>query len=115
MTTTTKPKNARDVFRRLIPPEVEALCYPESEFKDANDWEQWKMRLWNQMVRNFGRHPGLAPLEQYMLRSAAEHRCIECGDVGSVRVESGGLICVARVTHYFMCQDCDRYWKEKAK
>lgn len=70
---------------------------------DGNEWQQWKARVWNQIAASIQGHPGLAPLEQWMRRSAKEKRCIECGKPGQVREES---IIVACVSHYWMCDEC---------
>lgn len=76
---------------------------------EGNDWEQWKARVWNVMADRFG-HPGLAPLEQWTWRSNRERRCIDCGEPGTVRQESG-LIKV--VSHYWFCDGCAQYWASK--
>ena len=55
---------------------------------------------------------GFDPVCVFHGQRKSQHLCADCGEWVSV---CSGLICVARVTHYFMCQDCDRYWKEKAK
>ena len=62
----------------------------------GNDWEQWRARIWNQMADGFRAYPGLAPLEQWMRRSKKEKRCIECGELGTVKQES---VIVASVDH----------------
>lgn len=72
-------------------------------------WSEWKDAVWTSMEQRFG-YPGLAPLEQYMIRSKKERRCVECGDLGTV--QHGSMI-VKSVSHYFMCADCDLYWKNK--
>jgi hypothetical protein len=76
----------------------------------VTDWYTWKDRIWTSMEARFG-YPGLAPLEQYMLRSAKEQRCVECGDPGTQQQAS---VLVASVKHYWMCDDCDTYWKSRA-
>lgn len=76
---------------------------------EGNDWEQWKARMFNQMVDQFG-SPGFAPLEQYTLRSKKEKRCIECGAAGTVQQKS---ILIKCVSHYWMCDSCDDYWRHK--
>ena len=76
---------------------------------EGNDWEQWRARIWNQIAQMVG-YPGLAPLEQWMRRSRAEKRCIECGAAGTIKHES---IIVKAVNLYWMCDECDAYWQAK--
>ena len=71
-----------------------------------DEWADWRGRIWDSMEARFG-YPGLAPLEQYMLRSRKERRCVECGDPGTARQES---ILIKSVSHYFMCADCDQHY-----
>lgn len=75
----------------------------------GNEWEQWKARMWNTLVDQFG-YPGFTALEQYMRRSKREQRCIECGAPGTVKHTS---YIVAAVPHYWMCQSCHDYWETK--
>ena len=63
-------------------------------------------RLWDQ-----GHIRGLVMFEQRVLRSAKQRECIECGDPGTQKQE---CILVAVVPFYWMCDDCDAYWKAKA-
>lgn len=84
---------------------LEALAMPV----EGNDWEQWKARVWNALVARFG-YPGLAPLEQWIVRSYKERRCVECGAPGTHQHES---VLVKVVPHYWMCDDCHKYWEEK--
>jgi len=70
---------------------------------EGNAWEQWKMRLWNQMVREFHTYPGLAPLEQWMRRSHKERRCLNCGEPGTNEVKS---LLIACVRSYWLCAAC---------
>ncbi len=77
---------------------------------EGNDWQQWRARIWNQIADAFGTYPGLAPLEQWMLRSKRERRCVDCGEPGSVWEQS---VIVASVRHYWLCAGCDRYYREK--
>jgi hypothetical protein len=72
-------------------------------------WAEWREAIWDSMERRFG-YPGLAPLEQYMLRSRKERRCVECGAPGTVEHRSH---IVASVDTYWMCAGCDAYWKAK--
>jgi hypothetical protein len=74
-----------------------------------DDWQAWKDRIWESMEARFG-YPGLAPLEQYMIRSRKEKRCIECGDPGTVEQKS---VLVASVDRYWMCVECDEWWEKK--
>lgn len=76
---------------------------------EGNEWEQWKARIWNAMSARF--YPGLAALEQYMLRSQEEKRCVECGEAGTAKQES---VLIKSVSHYYFCDDCDAYWRNKA-
>lgn len=78
---------------------------------DAQTWQEWSDALWDAMERRYG-YPGLAHLEQKMLRSKREQRCVECGDAGTEQQES---TLIASVSHYWMCADCDSYWREKGK
>ena len=71
----------------------------------ASDWQRWKENIWDQMVRHFHCYPGLAPLEQWILRSNREKRCVECGEPGTVRQES---VLIKVVDHYWMCAECAR-------
>lgn len=82
--------------------------------KPNQTWEEWKDAIWNQMVNMLGVHgnPGLAPLEQYMQRSAYEKRCVECGDPGVVECHSQ---IIASVDVYWMCQECSDYWQERGR
>lgn len=54
---------------------------------------------------------GMVVFEQRVLRSRKLTECIECGDPGTAQQES---ILIKSVPHYFMCDDCDAYWKAKA-
>lgn len=76
---------------------------------EGNEWEQWKARVFNQMVEQFG-NPGLVPLEQHMWRSKRERRCIECGGPPDVEFKS---IIIAVVSHYYMCQSCADWWNKR--
>lgn len=69
---------------------------------DGNDWQQWKARIWNSMADRFG-YPGLAPLEQWMLRSQKEKRCINCGDPTTASTES---VLIKSVRLYYHCPKC---------
>lgn len=101
MTTADVQATQRDLAKRYP-----ALFYQPVE---GNDWEQWRARMWNQMVDQFG-YPGLAPLEQYMKRSHRERRCVECGEPGTVNQVS---VIIPAVADYWMCDACDTYWKER--
>ena len=68
----------------------------------GNDWQRWKIRMDNQMRRQFT-HPGLAPLEQFMIRSQREKRCIDCGEPSTDFQES---ILIKSVKGYYHCTDC---------
>ena len=70
---------------------------------DGNDWEQWRARIWNQLASGLRGYPGLAPLEQWMLRSAKERRCVQCGEPGEVEEDS---VLVASVRRYWLCGSC---------
>jgi len=85
--------------------ERELNCYSPEEIAEGNEWEQWKMRVWNQMARHFGHHPGLAPLEQWMRRSRKERRCIICGEPGVKEVKS---VLIACVPSYWTCAECGK-------
>lgn len=74
------------------------------------EWRQWREAIWNLMEKHLG-YPGLGPLEQYMLRSKREKRCIDCGKPGTMYQQSVLIKCV---DHYWMCDDCDAYWRQKA-
>lgn len=74
------------------------------------EWQTWREGIWNVMVERFNGHPGLAPLEQYMLRSRKEKRCVDCGELGTVEHKS---VIVPSVSHYYMCAECDDYYNEK--
>ena len=76
---------------------------------EGNEWEQWRARIFNQMIHQFG-NPGLAPLEQFMLRSRKEKRCIECGEPGEVSYKS---VIIASVGIYWMCLPCAASWETK--
>lgn len=76
----------------------------------GNEWHQWRAQMWNQMADGLGGYPGLAPLEQWMLRSAKEKRCVECGEPGEVEQTSA---IVASVKTYWLCASCERYFEEK--
>lgn len=77
---------------------------------EGNGWQQWRARIWNQMVRHLHCYPGLAPLEQWMWRSQKEERCIECGAPGTVEQKS---VIVAAVDHYYLCTACDTFYRNK--
>ena len=79
------------------------------------EWQQWHDQLWESMTERFG-YPGLAHLEQLMIRSRREKRCVDCGAAGTSRQTGGGL--VKSVDHYYFCDDCAAYWddvKEQAR
>ena len=78
---------------------------------EGTDWQQWRARMWNQIADRVRGHPRLSPLEQWMLRSRKEQRCVECGEEGTIKCLGSPL--VPSVSHYFMCQECDTYYKEK--
>ena len=80
---------------------------------DLNDWERWKAETWNALTRGLEGYPGLAPLEQYMLRSQRERRCIDCGAPGTVPVERTEASLVKTVAVYYHCDGCAAYWAEK--
>lgn len=73
---------------------------------DGNEWQQWKARIWNQIADMMQGPPGLAPLEQWMRRSAKEKRCVDCGAPGTVKEES---VLIKAVSHYYHCDDCAAY------
>ena len=73
--------------------------------EEGNDWERWKIRMYNQMARQFT-HPGLAPLEQYMIRSQREKRCIDCGDPCSPDRFMDSVL-VKSVKGYYHCAECE--------
>ena len=68
----------------------------------GNSWVRWKIKIDNQMTRQFT-HPGLAPLEQFMIRSQREKRCIDCGEPSTDFQES---ILIKSVKGYYHCPDC---------
>ena len=76
----------------------------------GTDWQQWRARIWNQIADTCHGYPGLDPLEQWMRRSKKGKCCIECGEPGTVKQDS---VIVAAVDHYYLCQPCDEYYKEK--
>ena len=84
--------------------------YPDEMPVTGNEWEQWRAHIWNTIAARVG-YPGLAPLEQWMLRSRKERRCIQCGEAGTVPHDSK---LVASVDHYFMCGPCDAYHRERS-
>jgi hypothetical protein len=65
--------------------------------------------MWRNMERAYGR-PGLAFLEQKILRSVAEKRCASCGAPGTV-LQRSGLVRVVRA--YWMCQPCHAHYEAK--
>ena len=76
--------------------------------EEGNEWQRWKIRMYNQMARQFD-HPGLAPLEQYMKRSQREKRCIDCGDpCGPDRFMESVLI--KSVKGYYGCAECEKLY-----
>ena len=83
---------------------------PQHIEASGNVWEQCRTRSWNLTGEGFRAYPGPAPLEQWMRRSKKEKRCIECGELGTVKQES---VIVASVDHYYLCEPCDTYFKEK--
>ncbi|KKL47774.1 hypothetical protein LCGC14_2332150 [marine sediment metagenome] len=89
---------------------TQAAVYCDEMPVTGNQWEQWRARIWNAIAARVG-YPGLAPLEQWMLRSRKEKRCIQCGNPGTVQQES---VLIASVDHYFMCGPCDAYHRERA-
>lgn len=90
----------------LTPTGLTIYANPDSE----SEWESWKQRVWNAVTIRCGAHPGLVPLEQYMLRSHKEKRCIECGEPGTVQQRSALILSVAG---YYFCADCAYFWEHK--
>ena len=80
-----------------------------AKIRTEKPWAEWKDAIWNQMADRFG-HPGLAPLEQYMIRSEREKRCVDCGEPGTI---SKASVIIPRVKTYWMCDDCNAYWEAK--
>ena len=76
----------------------------------AEDWYGWKERLWDAMAERYG-YPGLAHMEQVVLRSKKETRCAECGAPGTVRHDSS---LIKSVSHYFVCDECHAYYEAKS-
>jgi hypothetical protein len=74
--------------------------------KQIENWGEWKESVWTTLERQ-GYYPGLIALEQYMRRSQSDKRCVDCGERGTVRQESGGL--VPSVSFYYFCQECADY------
>ncbi len=80
--------------------EPRSCQYSPRDFEGANEWETWKMQLWNTMAQYF--YPGLAALEQYMLRSNREKRCVDCGESEPTeRTVKSGL--VKSIDRYYLC------------
>lgn len=80
------------------------------------EWLTWSEGIRRQIegpLRDRLRLAQLSVLEQRMLRSKAEQRCIECGLPGVERLEGGGL--VQSVDHYWFCAECDKYWRRRAE
>jgi hypothetical protein len=75
----------------------------------ADEWQAWRTQL-GEATFSGTRLDGMVVLEQLMFRSRDRKRCIECGDPGTVRQES---VLIQSVSHYWMCADCDTYWKNK--
>jgi len=72
-------------------------------------WQEWKDAIADSMMHRFER-PGLCILEQYVLRSQKEKRCIVCGDAGTKRQES---VLIKSASHYWMCDECADYWEHR--
>ena len=83
-----------------MPTAVQSLYHMEVS---GNDWEQWRATMWNTIADGMQGHPRLAPLEQWMLRSRKEQRCVQCGTPTDNKQDS---IIVASVSHYYICGEC---------
>ena len=81
-----------ETFRKLYHMEV-----------SGNEWEQWRARVWNQLASGLRGYPGLAPVEQWMLRSRKERRCVQCGEPGAEEQDS---MLIASVRSYWLCAEC---------
>jgi hypothetical protein len=77
-------------------------------------WREWKARIHESMQEHLGFRPGLAVLEQHMIRCAAEQRCVDCGGRGTVPQDRTPHSLVKSVQRYWFCDDCDEYWRAKA-
>lgn len=77
-------------------------------------WREWKDKIHDSMQAHLGFRPGLAVLEQHMIRSEVEQRCIECGEPGTVAQERTEHSLVKSVARYWFCQSCADYWAAKA-
>lgn len=78
------------------------------------EWYAWKTAIWDSMAARFG-YPGLAPLEQYMLRSQKEQRCVECGLPGTQPQGRSAYSLVQAVKCYWFCDECAAYWAQRAQ
>lgn len=79
---------------------------------DTDEWAAWSQRVWDTLAARFDR-PHMAYLEQRMMRSQREQRCVQCGDAGTVREDSGPHSLIHSVSHYWLCADCDAYYNER--
>jgi hypothetical protein len=76
-------------------------------------WREWKTRIHESMQEHLGFRPGLAVLEQHLIRSAAEQRCVDCGAPGTVPQDRTPHSLVKSVQRYWFCQSCSDYWAAK--
>ena len=72
---------------------------------ECNEWQQWKARMWNQLADGIRSHPGMAALEQWMIRSQREKRCIDCGEP-CTKEHFHQSILIKCVKGYYHCPEC---------
>ena len=101
------PVTHRDDGHATLAPSIDRFYLVDGivqQTEEGNDWQRWKIRMYNQLARQFER-PQLSALEQYMKRSFKEKRCIDCGDSCGPDhfMES---ILIKSVQGYYSCPEC---------